>query len=97
MTVRDILKHRGEILALAARNGASNVRVFGSVARGQASDSSDLDLLVRFEPDRTLMDHGMLVEELQQLLNVKVDIVSEGALRGDDRFAREVLKEAVPL
>lgn len=97
MTRHDILKRRSEILALAARNGASNVRIFGSVARGDTNEASDLDLLVRFEPGRSLMDHGMLIEELQQLLNVKVDIVSEGALREDDRFRREVFKEAVPL
>jgi predicted nucleotidyltransferase len=93
----DILKRRGEIIAVAARNGASDVRVFGSVARGDATEASDLDLLVRFEPGRSLMDHGMLVEELQDLLRIRVDVVSEGALRGDDRFGREVLKEAVPL
>ncbi len=93
----DILKRRVEIIAVAARNGASDVRVFGSMARGQATEASDLDLLVRFEPGRSLMDHGMLIEELQDLLGIRVDVVSEGALRGDDRFGRRVLKEAVPL
>ena len=93
----EILKHREEILALAARNGASNVRIFGSVAREDTGETSDLDLLVRFKPGSSLMDHGMLIEELQELLHVKVDVVSEGALRDHDRFGREVLKEAVPL
>lgn len=93
----DILKRREQIIELAARNGASNVRIFGSMARGDAGETSDLDLLVRFEPGRSLMDHGMLVEELEQLLNVKVDVVSEGALREDDRFRDEIMKDAVPL
>lgn len=97
ITKVDILKRRAEILAVAARNGASDVRVFGSVARGEATQTSDLDLLVRFEPGRSLMDHGMLIEELQDLLRIRVDVVSEAALRDDDRFGREVLKEAMPL
>ena len=96
MLTRDqILKRREEIIAIAKRNGATDVRIFGSVARGDTTDTSDLDLVVRFEPGRSLMDHGMLIEELQDLLGVKVDVVSEGALR--DRFAIRVLKEAVPL
>jgi uncharacterized protein len=93
----DILKRRAEIIALAARHGASHVRIFGSVARGDAGETSDLDLLVRFEPDRSLIDHGLLIEELQGLLHVAVDVVSEGALRKEDRFGHEVLREAVVL
>jgi uncharacterized protein len=96
-TCAEILSRRDEILAVAARNGASDVRIFGSVARGDAGATSDLDLLVRFKPDSSLMDHGMLVEELQKLLDVKVDIVSENALKPHDRFRGEILKEAVPL
>jgi predicted nucleotidyltransferase len=97
ITRADILSRRDEILAVAARNGASHVRIFGSIARGDARGASDLDLLVRFEPGRSLMDHGMLVEELQQLLDVKVDVVSEGALREHDRFRDEGINEAIPL
>ena len=83
--------------ALVGGRPASDLRIFGSVARDDAVETSDLDLLVRFEPGRSLMDHGMLIEELQELLDIKVDVVSEGALRNDDRFRREVLKEAVSL
>ena len=72
---------------------ASSSAVF--IARGDTTATSDLDLLVRFEPGRSLMDYGMLIEELQELLGVKVDVVSEGALR--DGFADRVLKEAVSL
>lgn len=97
ITKDDIRNRRDEIASLAARHGASNVRIFGSVARGDATEVSDLDLLVRFEPDRSLMDHGMLIEELQELLGVKVDVVSEGALSPSDGFSRRVAGEAVPL
>jgi hypothetical protein len=93
----DIVNRRAEIIATAARHGASHVRIFGSVARGDARETSDLDLLVRFEPDRSLIDHGLLIEDLEGLLHVAVDVVSEGAFRPDDRFGREVLREAVAL
>jgi predicted nucleotidyltransferase len=97
ITKDDILNRRDEIIAIAQRNGASNVRIFGSVARGDTTETSDLDLIVRFEPGRSLMDYGMLIEDLQELLGVKVDVVSEGALRDHDRFGDRVLREAVPL
>jgi predicted nucleotidyltransferase len=90
-----IEQHRDAILAIARRNGAYDVRIFGSVARGDADESSDLDLLVRFESGRSLMDHGMLIEELQELLGVKVDVVSERGMR--DRFRMRVMREVVPL
>lgn len=96
MVTREFLRrHRDEILAIARRNGAHGVRVFGSVARGDTTETSDLDLLVRFEPGRSLMDHGMLIEELREILGVKVDVVSEGGMR--DRFRARVMREAVPL
>lgn len=69
--------------------------MFGSVARGDETESSDLDLIVRFEPDRSLFDHGSLLMDLQDLLGVKVDVVSEGGMR--ERFRNHVLREAVPL
>ena len=90
-----IAAHRDEILAIAARNGARNLRVFGSVARGDADENSDLDLLVAMEPGRTLFDVGGLVYELGELLGCSVDVVTEGALRG--RFGRNVLRDATPL
>jgi uncharacterized protein len=95
--VSTIRGHREEILRIAARNRAANVRMFGSLARGKGGVGSDLDLLVRFEPGSSLMDHGMLVEELQALLGVRVDVVSEGAIAAGDRFGAELLREAVPL
>ncbi|MGA2327115.1 MAG: nucleotidyltransferase family protein [Bryobacteraceae bacterium] len=90
-----IHERRQEILALAARHGAKNVRVFGSVARGAAGPESDLDLLVEFEPGRGLLAHAALVRELEQLLGCKVDLVSQNGLKA--RIRSRVLQEAVPL
>lgn len=90
-----IEQHRDAILEVARRHGARDVRVFGSVARRQTTEASDLDLLVRFEPGRSLMDHGMLIEDLQELLGINVDVVSEGGMRA--RFRDRILKDAVPL
>jgi predicted nucleotidyltransferase len=95
ITKADILRRRDEITQLAANYGASNVRIFGSVARGDARENSDLDLVVRFEPGRTLLDQGGLLMDLQELLGVGVDVISEGALSG--RFGEIVRKEAVAL
>jgi predicted nucleotidyltransferase len=83
---------RDEILCLAAKHGAYNVRVFGSAARGEASDDSDLDLLVDFEPGRTLLDHSALVIDLQDMLGCKVDVITEGGLYW--LLRRRILKEA---
>jgi predicted nucleotidyltransferase len=92
---RLIQSKRDEILALAARHGASNVRVFGSVARGEAGPESDLDLLVDLEPGRTLLDLGGLLMDLRDLLQVPVDVGTEAMLK--DRIRERVLHEAVPL
>ena len=94
-TKADILQRRDEIIAVAKRYGASDLRIFGSVARGDANAVSDIDLLVRFEAGRSLFDQGGLLMELRPLLGVNVDVVSEGALTG--RFGQIVRKEAVPL
>ena len=86
---------RTAILDLARRRGAQRLRVYGSVARGQATGTSDLDLLVEWEPDRSLLDVVGLKQDLEDLLGVTVDIGSESGLHW---FIRdEVLREAVPL
>ncbi|MEW6141374.1 MAG: nucleotidyltransferase family protein [Thermodesulfobacteriota bacterium] len=96
MDVNELLKEKREdILRTAARHGASNVRIFGSVARGESDEKSDLDLLVTMEPGRSLFDHAALWLELQKLLGCKVDVVSDKGLR--PRIRDRVLKEAVPL
>ena len=88
--------HRDEIIRIASRHGATNVRVFGSVARGEAAPESDLDLLVTWEYERlTGWGSAALWEELETLLGRPVDITSE---RGLNPFIRDqVLAEAVPL
>ena len=88
-------RKRDDILRLATRYGAYNVRVFGSVARGEADEASDLDLLVDLEAGRSLLDLGGLLMDLQEMLNCPVDIVTERGLRA--RIREQVLAEAVPL
>jgi uncharacterized protein len=94
-TREDIHRRRDEIVALAARYGASDVRLVGSVARGDADADSDVDLLVRLERGRSLLDLGGLLMDLQRLLGGKVDVISEGALSG--RFGEALRREALPL
>ena len=73
-------ERREAILRLAGRRGTHSLRVFGSVARGEANENSDLDLLVAWEPGRSLMDHAGLVQDLQELLGVKVHVGTEKSL-----------------
>jgi uncharacterized protein len=96
MTIEQLLaEKREEILRLAASRGARNVRVFGSVARGEARDDSDIDLLVDVESGRSLLDVVGLWLDLQELLGRKVDLLTEG---GVNRHLRDrILAEARPL
>lgn len=86
---------REDILRIAAEHGASNIRIFGSVARGEADAKSDIDLLVDLEQGRSLFDLGGLLMDLQDLLGHKVDVVTERGLRPHIR--EQVLKEAISL
>jgi len=86
---------RGEILRLAAEHGAREVRVFGSVARGEADRKSDIDFLVELETGRSLLDLGGLQMELESLLDRRVDIVTARGLKA--RIRERVLREAVPV
>jgi predicted nucleotidyltransferase len=88
-------KHRAEILDVAMRHGARDVRVFGSLARGEGSEGSDLDLLVKLGEGRSLLDLVGLKQDLEDLLHRPVDVVTEKAL---SPYLREhVLSEAIPL
>ncbi|MFZ5909207.1 MAG: nucleotidyltransferase family protein [Chloroflexota bacterium] len=87
-----VVSHREEILATARKHGAYNVRVFGSVARGEARPDSDIDFLVNLEAGRSLMDLARLLRELQSLLGRDVDVVTEAGLR--PRIRPRVLREA---
>ena len=89
-----VRQRREEILAAARRRGAHNVRLFGSLARGEAHAGSDVDFLVDFDPGRSLLDLSGLTLDLEELLGVRVDIVEASALRSGDAH---VLDDAVSL
>jgi predicted nucleotidyltransferase len=96
MTLHELrARRREDILRLAAKRGARNVRVFGSVARGDSDEKSDVDFLVDMEPGRTLFDVSGFLLDLESLLQVSVDVVTERGLR--PRVRDRVLTEAVPL
>ena len=96
MTLQNLrAARRDEILNLATKRGARNVRVFGSVVRGDNRPDSDVDFLVEMEPGRTLFDLSGFVLDLQELLGTSVDVVTEAGLR--PRIRDRVLAEAVPL
>lgn len=86
---------RAEILKLATKHGAKNVRVFGSLVRGEARPESDLDLLIELEPDRSILDRIGLKYDLEDLLGCKVDVVTEKGLH--EVIRPSVLKQAVAL
>ena len=92
----DDLRHRrSEILEIARSRGASHVRVFGLVARGDATDASDIDFLVDLEEGRGLLDLGGLLMDLRELLGRNVDVAIPSGLR--PRVAQRVLADAVDL
>lgn len=96
MSLEELLQtKRDDILRTAKIYGAYNVRVFGSVARGEADAGSDIDLLVDMEKGRSLLDLGGLLVDLQDMLGCDVDVVTEQGLR--ERIREHVLKEAVAL
>jgi hypothetical protein len=94
-TLTELRSRRDEIIEVARARGASRVRVFGSVVRGDATEASDIDFLVDLEPDRNLLDLGGLLMDLQDLLQRDVDVVTERGLR--PRVAERVLADAVEL
>ena len=91
----DVRRYRDEICALARARGALRVRVFGSVARGDAIETSDIDFLVDLDEGRGLLDLGGLLMDLQDLLGHPVDIVTESGMR--PRVCQRVLVDAVEL
>jgi uncharacterized protein len=90
-----IQQNRRQILEIAQGHGARNVRLFGSVARGEATATSDLDLLVEMESGRNLLDIVAIKQDLEDLLRCKVDVVTEAAI--SPYLRDKVLHEAVRL
>jgi uncharacterized protein len=86
--------HREAILAIAARHGADNLRLFGSVARGKPAPN-DVDVLVNLQPGRSLLDQVGLQQDLEELLGCPVDVVVEGGI--SPYLEERILAEAVPL
>jgi predicted nucleotidyltransferase len=95
VSLNNILDRREEILRIAAKHGASNVRIFGSVVRGQADAGSDLDILVHLNDECSLLDQVALMYDLEALLGCKVDVVEDDALHRSLRDS--VLAEALAL
>ena len=90
-----IAAKRVDIIRIAESHGATNIRVFGSIARGTSGSESDLDLLINLEPGRDLFDLIAIQQDLEDLLGKKVDVLTEGGL---SRYMRDdILRDAVPL
>ncbi len=96
VSVGDTIREQREaIIRIAARHGATRVRLIGSVARGQARPDSDVDLLVTWSDGASLLDHAALMLELESLLGRKVDIASDGWVKPSIR--ESVYRDAVAL
>jgi predicted nucleotidyltransferase len=95
VTFNELKARRGAILAIAERYGARDLRVYGSVVRGEADAASDVDFLVELEPGRSLFDLGGLLVDLREHLHCKVDVMTPAMLK--PRVRERVLREATPL
>lgn len=93
-SLANLRRHRDQFLHIAASHGTHNLRVFGSVARGEATPDSDADFLVDLDPDRTLIDLSGLILDLQDALGRRVDVVE---VKKASRTADRITREAVPL
>lgn len=94
-TLAEVRAHRDEIYRIAEQYGISNIRVFGSVARGEADDDSDLDLLIDVAPGTSLWDMSGFALDVEELLKVFTQVVTPNGLK--ERIRGEVLTEAVPV
>lgn len=95
MGIDELRERRGEILRIAARRGARNVRVFGSIVRGEEGPDSDIDFLVDMEPGRSLLDLIAFEQDVADLLGCRVDALSEGGVH--HHLRDRIFQEAVPL
>lgn len=93
--LENIRQHRAQIVALAARHGAGQLRAFGSVVRNEDRPDSDVDFLVTMQPGRDLLDLVALAQELEELLQQKTDVVSDEEI---SPYLRDrILQEAVAI
>ncbi|MCB9456922.1 MAG: nucleotidyltransferase family protein [Anaerolineaceae bacterium] len=97
LTLDELRTHRDAIVALAERYGAYNVRVFGSVARGESTPDSDVDLLITARKGVTMFDLVGLWLDLQELLECEVSLTTDDEIPRHERFMQRVRKDAVPL
>ncbi|WP_250285304.1 MULTISPECIES: nucleotidyltransferase family protein [unclassified Frankia] len=95
VTLSELREHRADVYAVAQRYGVGNIRVFGSVARAEADEASDVDLLVDLSPGRGLFDLGGFISGAEAVLDVRVDATTVAGLR--PRLREQVLAEAVAL
>jgi predicted nucleotidyltransferase len=96
MNLEELKKEkRNDILRIANGHGARNVRVFGSVLRGEATENSDLDLLIELDSDRSLLDLIAVKQDLEDLLRCKVDVVTESSVSPFIR--KEIISQAVSI
>jgi predicted nucleotidyltransferase len=92
---KNLETNRDEILRIAASHGAQDLRVFGSVSRGEATDKSDVDILIKLEPGRSLLDIVAIKQDLEDLLGCTVDVVTEDAV--SPYIREQILRDAVSL
>ena len=95
MNLDILLSQREQILQIASKHGAFNIQIFGSVARQDNTPSSDLDLLAELENQRTLLDQIALIQDLEELLGCRVDVVEPNCLH--EAIRSQVMQEAIPL
>jgi len=95
MNLNELRQKRDRILQIASLYGAKDLRIFGSIARNEQNESSDIDLLVKMEKGTTLLKHISLVHALEEELGTKVDVVSENAIKG--RIKENILREVIQL
>lgn len=95
MNLESLRRQREKILQIASKYGASNLQIFGSVARQENTSESDIDFLVELDSQRTLIDQIALIQDLQELLGCPVDVVEPDCLH--EAIRSQVLQEAIPL
>ncbi len=95
MEIETLKQKRAEIISIAERNGGRKVRIFGSLARGDGGMDSDVDFLIELEPEKSLLDIVAIKQDLEDLLQMKVDVVTESAV--SPYIRREIVRQAISL